>query len=159
MSNPSPSGSLLSTDASLGPTFLRWALGVMIFPHGAQLLFGWFGGPGFSAAIGMFTGAMHIPWILACLAILTECFGGALLILGLWTRVVAALVGVVMVVAALRVHLANGFFMNWSGGQKGEGYEFHILAVGIALALIILGGGRCSLDRLLGRQSEPPPAS
>ena len=147
----------LSTSDSLAPTFLRLALGVMIFPHGAQKLLGWFGGYGFAGTLHFFTADLHIPWIFALAAILVEFFGGILLILGLWTRLAAALVGINLLVAMFFGPIHQGFFMNWGGNQKGEGLEFFLLVFGIALALVIQGGGRCSVDRLLGR--ETPPAT
>jgi putative oxidoreductase len=121
----------------------------MIFPHGAQKLLGWFGGYGYAGTMHFFTTDLHIPWILALLVILVEFFGGLALILGLWTRVAALVVGVELVVAMFMEHAQNGFFMNWSGQQKGEGVEFFILVAGIALALIRLGGWAWSVDHAL----------
>ncbi len=129
---------------------LRIALGMVIFPHGAQKLLGWFGGHGYSGTMGFFE-SMGIPAILAFLAIIAEFFGSLGLIAGLLTRLSAFGVAVVMIVAVVTVHAPNGFFMNWAGNQKGEGFEYHLLALGIALALIILGPGRWSLDALLSR--------
>ncbi len=148
------SSSLLSlvfgTTASFAPTILRLALGVMILPHGLQKTLGWFGGYGFKGSMGYLTGTVGAPWLLALLAILAESVGGLMLLAGAGTRVAALGVGAVMVVAASQ-HLANGFFMNWFGAQKGEGVEFHLLAVGIVLALLLLGGGRFSVDAALSR--------
>ncbi len=127
----------------------------MIFPHGAQKLLGWFGGYGFTGTMQFFTGSMHIPWIFALLAILAEFFGGVLLILGLLTRPAAAIVGINLLVAMFFGPIHNGFFMNWAGNQKGEGVEFFVLVFGIALALVIQGGGKCSFDRLLSKAASP----
>lgn len=142
--------SLVATGDSLAPLFLRLSLGIMILPHGLQKTFGWFGGYGFNGTMGYLTNTVGAPWILALLAILAESVGGLMLIAGAGTRVAALGVGAVMVVAAM-THWSNGFFMNWSGAQKGEGFEFHLLAVGIAVALLILGGGRFSVDSLFRR--------
>ncbi|HVT73172.1 MAG TPA: DoxX family protein [Lacunisphaera sp.] len=142
--------SLVATSDSFAPAALRLALGLMILPHGLQKTFGWFGGYGFKASLGYLTGTVGAPWILALLAILAESVGGVMLLAGLGTRVAALGLGGVMVVAALQ-HRANGFFMNWTGQQKGEGFEFHLLALGIVVALLVLGGGRFSVDALLGR--------
>jgi putative oxidoreductase len=132
---------------------LRLALGAMILPHGLQKTLGWFGGYGFTGTMGFLTGQAGFPWILAFLAILAESVGGVMLLAGLGTRLAACGVGVTMVVAAT-MHRANGFFMNWTGSQKGEGWEFHLLAVAIAAALVILGGGRLSVDRALTNTSQ-----
>ncbi|HKW92730.1 MAG TPA: DoxX family protein [Methylomirabilota bacterium] len=141
---------LVQTDGTLVPLILRLALAVVIFPHGAQKLLGWFGGYGFKGTMGYFTGS-GIPAPLALLAIAAEFFGSLGVAVGLLTRVAAFGIGCVMAVAIFKVHVPNGFFMNWSGNQKGEGYEFHLLAIGLALALIIGGAGLWSLDNCLVR--------
>jgi len=127
----------------------RLTLGIVMFPHGGQKLFGWFGGFGFSGTMGFFTQTMHIPWIFALAAVLAESLGSVALILGVATRVAAAAIATNMIVAVLTSHLQAGFFMNWFGNQKGEGYEYHLLAIGLALALMIRGGGKASVDRAL----------
>jgi len=139
---------LFATDDAIAPLVLRLTLGGMILPHGMQKLFGAFGGHGFSGTMGYFQ-SLGIPFLFGVAAILTEFFGGLALVAGAGTRVAAALVGITLLVAAATVHLGNGFFMNWSGKAAGEGFELHILAVGIALALVLTGGGRYSVDRRL----------
>lgn len=124
-----------------------------MFPHGAQKMLGWFGGHGFSATMHAFTTMMHLPAVLAFLAILAEFAGSLGLITGLLSRISALGIGVNMVVAIVKVHAANGFFMNWSGHQKGEGIEYHLLAIGLALIVLIYGGGKWSLDRLIAKRS------
>src|SRR5262249_4813031 len=114
-------------------------------PHGAQKLLGWFGGPGVAGTIGMFQ-QMHIPAPVAFLVMCAEFFGSLLLLLGLFTRVAAAGIFLVMLGAVLTVDISNGFFMNWTGTQAGEGFEYHLLAMGLALALIMAGGGHRSVD-------------
>ena len=116
-------------------------------------MLGWFGGYGFTGTMGFFTGTMHIPAVFAFLAIAAEFFGGIGLILGLLTRVAAFGIAVNMVVAVLMVHSQFGFFMNWSGAQKGEGYEYHLLTLAMCVLLMIRGAGAASLDRVL---SSPP---
>lgn len=128
---------------------LRLALGLMLLPHGLQKALGLFGGPGFAGTMSLFTDTMGIPWVLALAAVLTESLGALALIAGFATRVAALAVGIHMAVAVFLVHLPNGFFMNWYGNQKGEGFEFHLLAIGIAVALVIVGGGALSIDRAL----------
>lgn len=140
---------LLDTKDDLSSAILRIALGLVIFPHGMQKLFGWFGGFGFTGTMNFFTDTMGIPYALALMAILAESIGSVGLIIGFFTRFCAFGVGVTIAVGALMVHLPNGFFMNWFGKQAGEGYEYHILVVGMAITLILTGGGRWSLDALI----------
>jgi len=143
---------LFQTQDDVVSLVLRLFLGVVFFPHGMQKLFGWFGGYGFSGTLGFFTGTMGIPVIFAVLAILAEGLGSLGLLTGLLTRVAALGITVTMTVAALMVHLKNGFFMNWDGKQPGEGFEFHLLAIAIGIALIIRGGGKWSVDRLIAEK-------
>ena len=140
---------LIQTDNDIAGLILRVLLGIVFFPHGAQKLLGWFGGHGFSGTMGFFTENMGIPVIFAFLAIMAESLGSIALLTGFMTRIAALGIGTVMGVAVLMVHLPNGFFMNWFGNQKGEGFEFHLLAIAIAIALIIKGGGKWSIDRFL----------
>ena len=140
---------LFKTENDTAIFILRLLLGIVFFPHGMQKLLGWFGGPGFSGMMDVFTAKMGIPAVFAFLAIMAEGLGSLGLISGLLTRIAAFGIAVNMVVAVFMVHLPNGFFMNWFGNQKGEGFEYHILAVAIAIALMIKGGGRWSLDRVI----------
>lgn len=142
---------ILSTNDNWGALILRVILGLVILPHGAQKLLGWFGGYGFSGTMGFFTETMGIPAIFAVLAIIAESFGAIGLIVGLTTRIAALGIGATLGVAALMAHIQNGFFMNWSGQQAGEGFEFHLLVVSMAVVLMISGGGKWSLDRVLAK--------
>lgn len=144
---------LLRTDKSVTALLLRLALGIVIFPHGAQKVFGWFGGYGLHGTLNFFTQTMGIPVVFAVLAIAAEFLGSLGLVTGLLTRVAAFAIAVEMLVAVALVHLHNGFFMNWSGAQKGEGFEFHLLAIGIAIALMIKGGGAASIDGTLAGEA------
>lgn len=137
-------------------TFLRIVSGAVILAHGSQKMLGWFGGYGFSATMNSFTTQMHIPAVFAFLAIVAEFFGGLGLITGTLTRVAAFGVAVVMLVAVAMVHLPNGFFMNWMGNQKGEGFEYHILYLAIALVLMAKGAGAWSVDRWLAEKLGQP---
>ncbi|TGK23354.1 DoxX family protein [Leptospira stimsonii] len=137
---------LFSTNSDLGPFLLRVVLGLVFFPHGAQKLFGWFGGYGFKGTMGYFTGTAGLPAIVAFLVIIGESLGSVALLFGLLTRFTALSIAIIMLGAALLVHRENGFFINWFGAQKGEGYEFHLLAIGAALALVFTGAGAFSLD-------------
>ena len=140
--------------ARLGPLVIRLALGVIFFAHGAQKMLGWFGGYGFSGTMGFFTHQMGIPAPLAFFAIMAEFLGGIGLVLGLLTRIAALGIAFEMVVAVLMIHIHFGLFMNWAGTQKGEGFEYHILALGICVALMIEGGGALSLDHALGGEPQ-----
>jgi putative oxidoreductase len=140
---------LYATDDSTATSILRLVLGVVFFAHGAQKMLGWFGGFGFAGTMNFFTGMMHIPAPLAFLAIAAEFFGGLGLILGFLTRIAALGIGVNMLVAIMTLHGAFGFFMNWTGTQKGEGFEFHLLVLAMVAFLMIRGGGAFSIDRLL----------
>jgi putative oxidoreductase len=146
---------LFVTDESTATAILRLVLGVVFFAHGAQKMLGWFGGYGFSGTMKAFTGMMHIPAPLAFLAIAAEFFGGLGLILGLLTRIAALGIAVNMVVAVAMLHRAFGFFMNWSGQQKGEGFEFHLLVLAIATFLMIRGAGAFSIDRIIAARRDP----
>lgn len=143
---------LIQTDADPVATLLRLTLGLVIFPHGAQKALGLFGGYGFTGTMGFFTGQMHIPALFAFLAIAAEAAGSLGLISGTLTRVAAFGVFCNMLVATVLVHWKVGFFMNWYGSQQGEGYEYHLLAMGLAVAVMIRGGGAASVDRALSRR-------
>src|SRR4029077_20733489 len=145
---------LIATDNDVATTVLRLVLGIVFFFHGAQKMLGWFGGYGFSGTMNFFTHNMGIPAVFAFLAIAAEFFGSLGLILGLLTRVAASGIIVNMVVAIVLVHHANGFFMNWDGNQKGEGYEYHLLTIAVALAIVIRGAGAFSIDRMIGKGSK-----
>jgi putative oxidoreductase len=140
---------LMATDNDIATTILRLVLGVIFFAHGAQKMLGWFGGYGFTGTMGFFTGLLHIPAIFAFLAIAAEFFGGLGLILGLLTRVASFGILCNMIVAVAMVHQRFGFFMNWTGTQKGEGFEFHLLVLAVTVFLMIRGAGAASVDRLL----------
>lgn len=142
---------LFATSDSWGATALRVALALVFFPHGAQKLFGWFGGYGFNGTMGYFTGALGIPYVFGVAAILAESLGAAALLLGFGTRIAAFALAVNMAVAALLVHARFGFFMNWFGNQQGEGIEYHILAISALAVVMAIGGGRLSVDRSIAR--------
>jgi len=127
---------------------IRVILGIVFFAHGAQKALGLFGGPGFSSTIGSFQ-QMGIPAWLAVLAIAAEFLGGLGLLVGLLSRIAALGIIVNMVVAILMVHSRVGIFMNWNGNQPGEGFEFHLLAIALGLAIVVKGAGAFSVDRIL----------
>ena len=137
---------LLSTSTSASGTVARITLGLVLFPHGAQKLLGWFGGFGFSGTMDYFIGTVGLPYLLALLVIVTEFFGALALIAGLAGRFWAAATIILMSGIVLTSHLGNGFFMNWSGSAPGEGFEYHLLAIGLALVVLFEGSGPWSID-------------
>lgn len=139
---------VIQTDNDSTRLVIRVMLGVVIFAHGAQKLFGWFGGNGFGATMEHFTQGMGIPALFAFLAIIAESLGALALIAGFLTRIAALAIGVVMLVAIMMVHGQYGFFMNWQGQQAGEGFEYHLLAIGLAVPLVMRGAGLWSVDRV-----------
>ena len=142
---------LIGTDSSVAPAVARLSLGLVMLPHALQKTLGWFGGPGLDGAYHMFTGRLGVPGPLAFIAIFAELLGAIGLICGVLTRFAAvAIIGVMLGAIAL-VHLPNGFFMNWSGQQAGEGFEYHLLAIALGLVCLLSGGGRASVDRALMR--------
>jgi len=143
---------LVETKADISALILRLTLGIVFFPHGAQKVLGWFGGYGFNATLAAFTDKMHIPLIFALLAMAAEFLGSIALILGFFTRLAAFGIAVVMAVVIYMFHWQNGFFMNWSGMQKGEGFEYHLLVIAIAVVLMIKGGGSLSIDKKISKR-------
>ena len=142
--------SILSTDGSFAPVLLRLSLAAVFLPHGLQKAFGWFGGYGPGPTIKYFN-SIGVPTLLGAAVIAIELLGPFALAAGIGTRIAAMALAAILAVAALRVHAANGFFMNWFGNQKGEGIEFFIAAGAVAVALVVTGAGAWSLDRALGR--------
>ncbi len=142
------------TDDGWSPLVLRLMLGLVIFPHGAQKLLGWFGGHGFTNTLSFFTEKAGLPWIIAFLVIIGESLGSLGLLAGFLTRLCAAGVICIMTGAIVKVHWANGFFMNWSSQQAGEGFEFHLLVIAICVALLICGGGRYSADGMIVQRMD-----
>jgi putative oxidoreductase len=124
----------------------RLTIGIILLPHGAQKLLGLFGGYGFTGTMGFFTGTMHLPWIIAFTVIMIEFFGSILLIVGFASRIWSALTIILMLGIIFTSHIANGFFMNWYGTQPGEGYEYHLLLIGLSIATLINGSGKYSVD-------------
>lgn len=144
---------LIRTDNDPAALIMRLALGLVMFPHGAQKVLGWWGGYGATATIQGFS-KMGMPALLTVLLMVAELPGSLMLIFGFLTRLAAFGVGCVMLGAILLVHFKVGFFMNWAGMQKGEGFEYHLLALGLVIALIIKGGGALSIDgAIAGRKA------
>lgn len=140
---------LLGTDGDWVIAIARIALGVVFFAHGAQKMLGWFGGTGLQTTLRIFREHLHIPAPLAVLAVAAELLGGLGLIVGLFSRVAALAIAVVMCVALFAVHRKFGFFMDWYGDKKGHGIEYHILVLALAMLVIYKGAGALSLDQAL----------
>ena len=139
------------TDDNKASIFLRISFALMMIPHGAGKIFGIWGGFGFEKTLHHFTENLGVPFVFAILAILVEFFSSLAILVGYQTRINAFLLACVMFVAGL-MHIKHGFYMNWFGQKAGEGFEFHILAVGMMLALAVLGGGKYSLDNMLAKK-------
>ena len=137
---------LLSTKAGWGALALRLPVGTIFAAHGAQKLFGWFGGYGLEgtgqwmASIGLAPG-----YLMALLAGSAEFFGGLALIIGLLVRPAAAVLAIAMLVAIFSVHIGNGLFMN------NNGYEFGLALLAVAVSLLLSGAGRASIDAALSQ--------
>ena len=143
-------GCLLKTDASLAATIARLTVAIVFIPHGLQMTLGFFGGYGFSATMEVFTTQLGIPTVVAFLVIMAESVGAFALALGFMTRFCALSLIIVMLGAIFMNHLPNGFFMNWfNNPELKEGYEYHLLVIGLCLSLVVSGGGCCSVDRML----------
>jgi putative oxidoreductase len=149
---------ILRTNDDRMLTLLRVALGVLVFPHGAQKALGWFGGPGFSGTYGFFTHNLHIPAVFVLLSIAAEFLGSLGLIVGFLGRIAAFGLLANFIVASSMVYSQGGFFfMNWAGQQKGEGVEFFILVLVVAIVIMIRGSGAWSVDRILTRDRPLSP--
>ena len=142
--------SMLRTSDDIGAFIARIILGIVILPHGLQKLLGLFGGAGFSDTVEFFVSS-GLPAFVAILIIIGESFGALGLILGFLSRIAAFGITIIMLGAIVTVHLQNGFFMNWGGSGAGEGFEYHLLAVGLGLIVLIKGGGIWSVDRAISK--------
>lgn len=141
---------LFGTFASKSLFIVRVALGIIFFAHGAQKVFGWFGGPGLRGLITYFRQALGVPPPLTVLAAFTELLGGLAMIVGLLARPAAVGLIIVMLVAIATVHWKNGFFLNWSlEPGKGHGFEMNLALIAMALAVLVGGAGAFSVDRLI----------
>ena len=148
---------LFRTTTTPLPTLARVAVGLILFPHGAQHVLGWFGGYGFHGTLGWMTGTLGFPAVLAVLALVTEITAPVALVLGFGGRIAA--IGVIgLMLGAISTHLANGFFMNWFGSLPAgsEGFEYHLLVIALAGVVVLGGSGAWSLDQLLGRERPIP---
>ena len=146
---------LIRTNSDLALGIARLVLGIVFFAHGSQKVLGWFGGFGFTGTMGFFTAKMGIPAPFAFLAIMAEFLGGLGLIVGFLSRIAAFGIFCNMLVAVLMVHRHFGFFANWYGNKPGEGFEYHLLAMALALLIMIKGAGAFSVDGALSKSESP----
>ncbi|MBL4676843.1 MAG: DoxX family protein [Mucilaginibacter sp.] len=145
---------LASTESKIAPLILRITYALVLWPHGAQMLLGWFGGYGFSGTMSYFTGEGGLPLVIAFLVILLEFFGSLFILFGFFTRLTAVACIILFIGMILTVHEQFGFFMNWYGNMKGEGFEYHLFGMGILLSLVISGAGKASVDALIARSKN-----
>jgi putative oxidoreductase len=145
---------------AVGPTVLRLALGVVFVGHGAQKLFGVWGGDGPSGTAAFFNQLGLTPaYPLALLVGIVELAGGLLLIAGLFTVPITAVLTVNMAVAAWKVHVANGFFLNWKNEPGvGHGFEYNLVLIAGLVALMFTGPGALSFDSSRLRSAETEAA-
>jgi putative oxidoreductase len=146
---------IFQTDDSWTPLILRIFLGLVVFPHGAQKLFGWFGGYGFSGTMSFFTGTVGLPSAVGLLVILLESVGAVALMAGIATRLIAINYILLAIGIVFSSHIENGFFMNWFGNQAGEGYEYFLLWIGLSIGLTISGSGKFSVDKDIIMKNKP----
>lgn len=139
----------LSTSDNWAGFIARVILGALMLPHGLQKTFGLFGGYGFSGTLSFFTETMKLPAALGAFIILAEFLGSLLLILGFASRLWSLTIMAIVIGAVITVHAPFGFFMNWEGNQGGEGFEYHIALLGLALIVMAYGAGRYSIDKLI----------
>lgn len=138
---------LFVTDAGNWAALIaRLALAITVFPHGAQKLLGWFGGYGFNGTMGFMTNQGGLSYLVALFVILIESIGALMILFGAGTRIAALGIFGLFTGIVFKAHLGNGFFMNWTGTQGGEGIEYFVLLLGLALVLLITGGGKASID-------------
>lgn len=145
------------TNDHVSGLLLRLTLGIVILPHGLQLLLGWFGGYGFNGSMQYFTGVAGLPWLVAFSVIMLQSVGAVLLLTGAGARLVAIAYIFMFFGMIVTAHADYGFFMNWDGNQKGEGYEYHLLVIGLALILAINGAGKFSFDYFASKSILQPP--
>ncbi|WP_293312892.1 DoxX family protein [Pedobacter sp. UBA5917] len=139
---------ITTTENQVTSLILRITLFIVLWPHGAQLLLGLFGGYGYTGSMGYFTQS-GLPYIVGFLVIFLLFFGTIAMLAGFLTRPFAAAFLIMFIGMITTVHMPFGFFMNWFGSQKGEGIEYHLLLIGIVIALMVTGGGKRSVDALI----------
>ncbi|MCE3227363.1 MAG: hypothetical protein K0S32_1914 [Bacteroidetes bacterium] len=148
------SSCLATAGVNWAPVLVRLSIAIVMWPHGAQLLLGWFGGYGFKGTMVFLQEESGLPWIAAFLVIMIQFFGSLFILVGLFTRLCAYAMFIIVIGMIFNGHTEHGFFMNWFGSQKGEGYEFHLLLLGLCISLILTGGGKISLDSIIRKKNK-----
>ncbi|MEO9967683.1 MAG: DoxX family protein [Reichenbachiella sp.] len=144
---------LIQTDDNWSYLVARVTLALVIFPHGAQKILAIWGGHGLSATMEAFSQWFGIPPLVTFLVSCAEFFGMIALLLGLCSRMMAGSLILVML-GAIYFVVNDHFFMNWYSENRGEGFEFHLLVIGLCIILLIGGSGRLSIDRLLIKKAS-----
>jgi putative oxidoreductase len=144
---------LLQTKGHLSGVIIRLTLGIVILAHGCQLLPGWFGGYGFSGSMNYLTTNEHLPWLVGLMVILLQFFGALFILVGFAGRLMGVAMIGLFIGMILTTHLDHGFFMNWGGNKNGEGFEYHLLVIGLSVLLVLNGSGRFSVDYFLTKHS------
>ncbi|BCV36038.1 DoxX family protein [Shewanella indica] len=140
---------LLRTDAGFAPLALRLPIGITFMAHGAQKLFGWFGGYGLEGTGQWMTSIGLTPgYLMALMAGSSEFFGGLLLIIGLLIRPTSAVLAFTMLMAIVTVHLDNGLFMS------NNGYEFGLALLAATVSVAISGAGKLSVDNMIASKTH-----
>lgn len=152
------SQTIVHTNDHVSGILLRLTLGIVMLPHGLQLLLGWFGGYGFNGSMQYFTGAAGLPWLVAFLVIMLQSVGAILILAGAGARLIASAYIIMFIGMIATAHADYGFFMNWAGNQEGEGYEYHLLVIGLALLLLLNGAGKYSFDYFASKRWLKQPA-
>ena len=134
---------LYHTDSNMAGLIARVFIGAVILPHGLPKLLS------FEQSVGGLASGVGLPYYIAVLVVIAESVGAVSLIIGFLSRFCALSMIVIMAGAVQLFHFKHGFFMNWKGNQTGEGYEYHLLVVGLALVVVVCGSGRFSIDGLI----------
>jgi len=145
---------LFKTDNNTAGLISRITLALILLPHGMQYTLGWFGGPGFAGTMEYLQQYEKLPWLIAFMVILLQTAGAALILLGAGGRLLAISMTLLFTGMIVTSHVEHGFFMNWTGNQKGEGYEYHLLAIGLCLVILFQGSGKFSIDSWLSRKMK-----
>jgi putative oxidoreductase len=145
---------IFGTNNDWAGTLVRLTIGLILFPHGAQKVLGIWGGFGFNGTMGYFTGSLHLPWIIGFLVVFIEFVGSLFLLIGFASRFWSVSIIILMIGIIFTSHINNGFFMNWLGTQKGEGFEYHLLIIGLSVTTLINGSGKYSIDAFLTSKNE-----
>lgn len=146
---------IINTKDDISPFVIRVTLGIVMFAHGSQKMLGWFSDHGATWTVEMWQKWWGFPPAITWAVIFGEFFGPIFMVFGFCTRIMACITTAIMIGAMYFVTFKWGFYMNWyTESTRGEGYEYHILVLGICLALFIKGSGKYSIDRALMKRNK-----